>query len=186
MPHLPGRTGPPWTMPDTLFFHGEFLSNFAPTPGLRLPFGYHGHHENDRLPVRTVEHWFQACKATSRQQFDLILACGTPGAAKQAGRETELRPDWEQVKFEVMLCRARQVRAGALPLWAVAHPAPAAGGGQSERLRVGVPRPRRRAHRPEPDGGHTGQNLLGLALMRVRDELIADVRTRLSVLRGAR
>ena len=31
----------------------------------------------------------------------------------------------------------------------------------------------------DPDGGHGGQNLLGLALMRVRDELIADVRTRL-------
>jgi hypothetical protein len=28
-------------------------------------------------PVRTVEHWFQACKATSRWQFDLILACGS-------------------------------------------------------------------------------------------------------------
>ena len=99
---MPGRTGPPWTAEGTVYFYGGWLSNFAPTPGLRLPFGYHGHHENDRVPVRSVEHWFQACKATSRQQFDLILACGTAAAAKRAGRETELRPDWEHVKLEVM------------------------------------------------------------------------------------
>jgi len=34
----------------------------------------------------------------------------------------------------------------------------------------------------DPDGGHGGQNLLGLALMRVREELVADVRTRLTAL----
>ena len=100
---LPGRTGPPWTARGTVYFHGGWLSNFAPTPGLQLPFGYFGHHETVLVPVRSVEHFFQACKATSRQQFDLILACGTAAAAKRAGRETELRPDWEQVKFEVML-----------------------------------------------------------------------------------
>ena len=94
----PGRTGPPWTEPGTVFFYGGFMSNFAPTPGLRLPFGYRGHRENDRVPVvRTVEHWFQACKATSRRQFDVILACGTAAAAMKAGRETELRPDWEEI-----------------------------------------------------------------------------------------
>ena len=79
------------------------LSNFAATPGLRLPRGYHGHHENDRVPVRTLEHWLQACKVTSRQQFDLILACGSARAAKKTGRQTTLRPDWEQIKYQVML-----------------------------------------------------------------------------------
>ena len=103
----PGRTGPPWTADDTLYFYGGFLSNFASTPGLRLPFGYHGHHENDKVPVATVEHWFQACKATSRQQLDLILASGTAAIPKHAGRETWLRPDWEHVKFQVMLCALR-------------------------------------------------------------------------------
>jgi hypothetical protein len=47
---IPGRTGPPWTAEGTLYFYGGWLSNFAPTPGLRLPFGYFGHHENDRVP----------------------------------------------------------------------------------------------------------------------------------------
>ena len=87
-----GRTGPPWTADGTVYFRGGPLSNFAPAPGLLLPFGYHGHHERDRVPVRTVEHWFQACKATSRQQFDLMLACGTqrrpstPGARPSCAR----------------------------------------------------------------------------------------------------
>jgi predicted NAD-dependent protein-ADP-ribosyltransferase YbiA (DUF1768 family) len=36
------------------------------------------------------------------------------------------------------------------------------------------------------DGGYGGQNLLGLAVMRVRDELIADVRTRLGALAPGR
>ncbi|MGB0092324.1 MAG: NADAR family protein [Solirubrobacteraceae bacterium] len=100
----PGRTGPPWAAEGTVYFYGGPLSNFAPTHGLRLPSGYHGHHEQDRVPVASVEHWFQACKATSRQQFDLILACGSAAAAKQSGRKTELRADWEWVKFQVMLC----------------------------------------------------------------------------------
>jgi hypothetical protein len=51
----PGRTGPPWTEPGTVFFYGGFMSNFAPTPGLRLPFGYHGHHERDRVPVFSAQ-----------------------------------------------------------------------------------------------------------------------------------
>ena len=38
----------------------------------------------------------------------------------------------------------------------------------------------------DSDRGYGGQNLLGLALMRVRDELIADVRTRLTALAPAR
>ena len=39
---------------------------------------------------------------------------------------------------------------------------------------------------PEINGGYGGQNLLGLALMRVRDELIAGVPTRLTAPRAAR
>jgi ribA/ribD-fused uncharacterized protein len=173
-----GRTGPPWNASDTLFFHGGFLSNFAATPGLRLPFGYHGHHENDRIPVKTVEHWFQACKATSRQQFDMILACGTARAAKKAGRQTPLRPDWEQVKFQVMLCGLRGKfalephRSGLL----LTHPRPLAEDSPSDFVWGAC----------DPQGGYGGQNLLGLALMRVRDELIADVRPRLAALAPGR
>ena len=38
--------------------------------------------------MSTVEHWFQACKATSRRAFDNILACGSAAAAKHAGRDS--------------------------------------------------------------------------------------------------
>ena len=170
----PGRTGPPWTAEGTVYFYGGFLSNFAPTPGLRLPFGYHGHHENDKVPVATVEHWFQACKATSRQQFDLILTSETSAIAKHTGRQTRLRPDWEDVKFQVMLCALRGKFAlepyrGALLL---THPHPLAENSPSDFVWGAR----------DLDGGHSGQNLLGLALMQVRDELIADIRTRLAAL----
>lgn len=171
----PGPTGPPWTLPGTVYFYARSpFSNFAPTPGLRLPFGYHGHPERDRLPVRTVEHWFQACKATSREQFDVILACATPAAAKAAGRATELRPDWEQIKYEVMLCALRGKFAlepyrSALLL---THDRPLAEDSPSDFV-WGC----RDAH-----GGHGGQNLLGLALMQVRTELVDDVRRHLDSL----
>ena len=137
---VPGHTGPPRSASGTLFFYGGWLSNFAPTPGLRLPFGYYGHHESDRVPVRTSEHWFQACKARSRRGFDNVLACATPGQAKRAGQQLELRPDWEQVKFDVMLSAARGKFAlepyrSALLL---THPPPA-GGGLPHRLRLGLP-----------------------------------------------
>ena len=174
VPTQPVRTGPPWTGDGTIYFYGGWLSNFAPTPELRLPFGYWGHHENDRVPVRTVEHWFQACKATSRQQFDVILASSSATAAKQAGRATELRPDWEQVKLEVMLRALRgkftldPYHSGLL----LTHPRPLAEDSPTDFV-WGC---------RDANDGHEGQNLLGLALMHVRDELIADVSTRLSAL----
>ena len=175
---IPGRTGPPWTAEGTVYFYGGWLSNFAPTPGWRLPFGYHGHCENDRLPVPTAEHYFQACKATSRRQFDVILACGTAAAAKQAGRQTELRSDWEQVKFEVMLHTLRgkfalePYRSGLL----LTHPHPLAEDSPTDFVWGAR----------DLDGGYRGQNLLGLALMRVRDELVAEVHTGLSALAPGR
>ena len=128
---MPGRTGPPWTADGTAYFFGGWLSNFAATPGLRLPFSYHGHHEHDRVPVRSVEHWFQACKATSREQFDLILTCNTAAAAKRAGRETELRPDWEEIKLEVML-RALHGKFELEPYRAAPDSTAPARGGQPE------------------------------------------------------
>ncbi len=108
----------------------------------------------------------------------MILACGTAAAAKHAGRETGLRPDWEQVKVEVMLCGLRgkfalePYRSGLL----LTHPDPLAEDSPSDFVWGARDR----------DGGYAGQNLLGLAVMRVRDELIADVRTRLSVLAPGR
>jgi predicted NAD-dependent protein-ADP-ribosyltransferase YbiA (DUF1768 family) len=69
---------------------------------------------------------------------------------------------------------ARQVRGRALPLALLTHPRPLAEDSPSDFV-WGC---------RDPQGGYGGQNLLGLALMRVRAELIADVRTRLAALAG--
>ena len=158
---IPGRTGPPWTAEGrcTSSAAGRRTSRRPPACGcpVRLP-------PPPRERPRAGAHGralVQACKATSRRQFDLILACGTAAAAKHAGRETGLRPDWEQVKFEVMLCGLRgkfalePYRSGLL----LTHPDLLAEDSPTDF--VGGARDR--------DGGYGGQNLLGLAVMRVRD-----------------
>lgn len=68
-------------------FTGEYawLSNF--------------HVEADGL---TLEHRFQAAKTLDPVERDRVLAAATPGKAKYAGRRVALRPDWEEVKLEVM------------------------------------------------------------------------------------
>ena len=79
-----------------------------------------------------------------------------------------------------LACRNGRDSSGtdrALPLRAPIDPSAPARRGQPERLRLGA---------RDSDRGDGDQNLLGLALMRVRDELIADVRTRLSALAPGR
>lgn len=70
----------------------RFLSNFYPSV-----VSYHG------IMWPTVEHAFQAAKATTDQQRQWILGAKRPGVAKARGRKIDLRPDWEEVKFDIML-----------------------------------------------------------------------------------
>lgn len=77
-------------------FRGEysFLSNFY-----RRSFILFG------VEWPTVEHAFQAQKATSREDFVRFIADvhpDSPGDAKALGRKIELRPDWEDIKVAVM------------------------------------------------------------------------------------
>ena len=74
-------------------FQGEFrfLSNFWPCEieleGIRFP---------------SVEHAYQAAKTldiNTRIQMSLL---DTPGQVKKIGKSIELRPDWEEIKIEVM------------------------------------------------------------------------------------
>jgi predicted NAD-dependent protein-ADP-ribosyltransferase YbiA (DUF1768 family) len=175
---IPGRTRPPWTADRTVYFYGGWLSNFAPTPGLRLPFGYHGHHDNDRVPVRTVEHWFQACKG------DLAPAVRRhPGVRNRRRRETGRAGDGAaprlgagQVRSVLCALRGKFALEPYYSALLLTHPQPLAENSPSDFVWGAR----------DADGGHGGQNLLGLALMRVRDELIADVRTRVTALSLAR
>lgn len=51
----------------------------------------------------TVEHYFQAMKSTDLKTRKWIADAPTPGEAKRRGRTIQLRPDWEEVKEQVML-----------------------------------------------------------------------------------
>ncbi len=75
-------------------FHGyyRFLSNFYPS---RIHF--HGHY------WATAEHAFQASKALDTIAHIKIRDAESPGVAKYLGRRVKLRPDWEEIKLDVML-----------------------------------------------------------------------------------
>lgn len=119
---------------------------------------------HDGIKYPSVEHAFQAAKTLDFGKRWEISYLGSPGDAKRAGRELELRPDWEACKFEIMMelvlqkfirhqrLRLALARQGDIPLvegnswhdntWGDCH-CPAC------------------AHTP-------GQNQLGLILMTVR------------------
>lgn len=76
----------------------EFLSNFSQHPvtidGVEFP---------------TAEHSFQCAKCVENEDFWFVIGQPTPGRAKRAasprgldGRKIELRPDWDDVKLDVM------------------------------------------------------------------------------------
>lgn len=74
-------------------FEGKyrFLSNFSPSEvyfeGMRYP---------------TVEHAYQAAKSTNPIVRLSIQQARTPAEAKKLGQQITLRPDWEDIKYEVM------------------------------------------------------------------------------------
>lgn len=74
-------------------FNGDFdfLSNFFSSP-----IRYEG------MVYPTVEHAFQAAKTMDMAKRREIAGLPTPGAAKRAGRQVTLRPDWEEVKVDIM------------------------------------------------------------------------------------
>ena len=75
-------------------FDGEyaFLSNFA-----HRPITFKG------KTWSTVEHIFQAAKTLDENMREEIRIASTPDKAKRIGRMVRLRPDWEEMKKEVML-----------------------------------------------------------------------------------
>lgn len=80
-------------------FDGEFafLSNFYLSPIF-----------DGNIWFPTVEHYFQAAKTTNMEEYKAIAAADTPGQAKRLGRKVTLRPDWEEVKDQVMLDALRK------------------------------------------------------------------------------
>ena len=137
------------------------LSNFVGGPvALEHP------HTRELVEYRTVEHYFQACKARTPDDHDHIRQAPTPKEARRRGREVLIRPDWEQVKEEVMLTALRA--KFALPEYRellLATGSAPIGEDSPYDHEWGV-----RDHR----GGYKGANRLGKALEQVRDELRAE------------
>ena len=75
----------------------HFLSNFAPAQ-VKL----------DGVDYPTVEHAYQAAKTLEPEGRERIRAASTPDLARKMGRKLALRPDWPEVKVEVMRDLVRQ------------------------------------------------------------------------------
>jgi len=50
----------------------------------------------------SVEHIFQSMKCQSMGEQIWVLSSPSPGTAKRRGRKVSLRPDWEEIKLEIM------------------------------------------------------------------------------------
>jgi hypothetical protein len=70
--------------------YGPF-SNFA-------PFGFF----LDGYYWKTSEHYYQTQKTTDPEWQEQIREANTPKKSKQIALEAPLRPDWEDVKYEIM------------------------------------------------------------------------------------
>jgi len=68
-----------------------FLSNFYPSIIVYNTIEY-----------PTVEHFFQAMKTMDERVRVFIASLQFPGQAKKAGRQVDLRCDWEDIKLKVM------------------------------------------------------------------------------------
>lgn len=69
-----------------------FLSNFY-----EVPVKWEG------ITYPSNEHAFQAAKSLNPACRLEVAAAGTPGKAKRMGRNLQLRSDWENVKYDIML-----------------------------------------------------------------------------------
>jgi ribA/ribD-fused uncharacterized protein len=133
-------------------FQGEyrFLSNFYPAT-----VEYQG------IMYPTVEHAYQSAKTLDMNQRRRIAQLPSPAEAKVAGRALPLRPDWGQVKFEVMTeCVRYKFTHSALlreQLLATGDAYLEEGNTWGDQI-WGVYQGK-------------GQNHLGLTLMQIRDEL---------------
>lgn len=70
-------------------FH--FLSNF-----------YHAPIQYDNCHWYTTEHAYQAAKTNDPAEKEMIRRAKFPGLAKRLGKSVTMRPDWEEVKTDLM------------------------------------------------------------------------------------
>jgi ribA/ribD-fused uncharacterized protein len=101
---LPGEEEPHWESRRRIDdFSGAYngLSNFAPAQ-VTL----------DGVSYPTVEHAYQAAKNLEPEMRESIRAASTPELARKMGRKLAQRPDWPEVRVEVMRDLVRQKFSG--------------------------------------------------------------------------
>ena len=108
MPNHVGRPNPEGCAIDQFRGRHEFLSNFYPATvhydGITYPSAEHAYqaakcHDNASvIDVRT-----SATTTTGLELKFAIAAEWSPGKVKRMGKKLPLRPDWEQVKLDIML-----------------------------------------------------------------------------------
>lgn len=69
-----------------------FLSNFYP-----IEITFNG------KKYKTAEHAFQAAKCVHENDAERVRNASTPAIAKSIGRRILLKPNWESIKFSIML-----------------------------------------------------------------------------------
>lgn len=127
---------------------------------------FKGKFELDGVEWPTVEHYFQAQKFPNTEHVENIRRLATPKAAKDYGRRTDIqiRPDWEEVKEDVMYL-ALDAKFSQRPTL------------KARLLETGnrVLVEHSKFDTYWGDGGDgSGRNRLGILLMALRDELRAD------------
>jgi ribA/ribD-fused uncharacterized protein len=152
-----------WYVPSVIDrFDGAyaFLSNFHPCQ-VRL-YG---------IWYPSVEHAFQAAKAIDPDEREQIRLASTPGRAKRLGRRVVLRPDWEDVKIDLMTILLRRKFEPGSDLWdklKATSPAELIEGNTwGDTFWGAVPFAQQYI-----DHRWIGQNQLGKLLVKIRDEEI--------------
>jgi ribA/ribD-fused uncharacterized protein len=138
-----------------LEFFGEnrFLSNFYPAEFVW-----------DGIVWPTSEHAYQAAKVHDREERLRISRFKTPSEAKKVGKHLELREDWNQVRYDIMLeiVRAKFTQNPHLKAKLLATGGCRLEEGNHWGDRIwGV----------SPAGSNNGLNWLGEILMIIREEL---------------
>lgn len=80
-----------------IYFYGGPFSNFAPSV-----FAAKDRWGRPRW-YKTVEHYFQAAKATTPEDHDYVVSAEKARQAKNRGREIKLRSGWDDMSYDVML-----------------------------------------------------------------------------------
>ncbi len=130
----------------------SFLSNFSAAQVLL-----------DGLPYVSVEHAYQAAKTIDSAQREAIRALTgyQAGMAKKMGRRVTMRPEWDEVKVDVMTDLVRQKFTAHVSL-------------RAKLLATGDTRLVEGNHWNDTFWGvcrGEGENHLGKILMKVREEL---------------